>query len=79
MSADETAEERETRMRIARLHSDVAMAKAHQQHPDSLVDYTHPDVVALSHMSIRDLVTADGRVTDAAVLLVEIAEQEGWS
>lgn len=79
MSADETADEREMRMRIARLHSKAAVAKAHESHPDSLVDYAHPEVAALSHMSIHDLVTADGGVTDATVLLCEIADQEGWS
>ncbi|HCT77967.1 MAG TPA: hypothetical protein DGT23_15510 [Micromonosporaceae bacterium] len=30
MSADETADEREMRMRIARLHSKAAVAKAHE-------------------------------------------------
>jgi hypothetical protein len=69
----------ETRLRIARLFSAEAVGKAHDQHVDSLVDYTHPDVVALSHMSIRDLVTTGGQVTDAAALLCEIADQEGWS
>jgi hypothetical protein len=71
--------QRETRERVARLFSADAVDKAHEQHPDSGVDYTRADVVALSRMSIRDLVATDGRVTDAAALLCEIADQEGWS
>lgn len=67
--------EAETRLRIARLHSADAATKAHAANPESLVDYTVPEVVALSHMTVRELV-AD---SNAAALLIEIADEEGWS
>jgi hypothetical protein len=67
--------ETETRVRIARLHSANAPSTAHTGHPDSPVDYTVPEVVALSHMTIHDLITDP----NAAALLIEIADQEGWS
>jgi hypothetical protein len=67
--------ETETRLRVARLHSAVAVSKARTGRPDSLVDYAVPEVVALSHMTVRELI-ADA---SAAALLTEIAEQEGWS
>jgi hypothetical protein len=67
--------EDETRLRIARLHSVDSASKAHASHPESRVDYTEPEVVALSHMTVRELV-ADA---NAAALLVEIADEEGWS
>lgn len=67
--------ETETRMRIARLHSVDAATKARTANPESQVDYAKPEVVALSHMTVRELV-ADA---NAAALLVEIADEEGWS
>ncbi|WP_460403547.1 hypothetical protein [Actinophytocola sediminis] len=67
--------EAETRLRVARLHSGAAVSKARVGHPDSWVDFTAPEVVALSHMTVRELI-AD---TNAAALLVEIADEEGWS
>lgn len=67
--------ETETRLRIARLHSADAASKARTGYPGSRMDYTAPEVVALSDMSVRDLV-AD---SNAAALLIEIADEEGWS
>jgi hypothetical protein len=67
--------ETETRVRIARLHSADAPSTAHTGHPDSPVDYTMPEVVTLSHMTIHDLIADPA----AAALLIEIADQEGWS
>jgi hypothetical protein len=67
--------EDETRLRIARLHSADARSKARTGHPESQVDYTEPEVVALSHMTVRDLVND----ANAAALLIEIADEEGWS
>jgi hypothetical protein len=67
--------ETETRLRIARLLSVDAASKANRGHPESRVDYTEPEVVALSHMTVRDLIND----ANAAALLIEIANEEGWS
>lgn len=67
--------ETEARLRIAHLFSADAVSKAHTANPESRVDYTAPEVVALSHMTIHELV-ADA---NSAALLIEIADEEGWS
>lgn len=70
----------EIRRKIAVLHSERAAELAAKPNPQSQVDYTAPEVVALSDMTGRELVAQHNADEGLALaLLCEIADEEGWS